>query len=140
MTEDVKRQANGQWEPGQSGNPSGAHRSVSRVRELLAPHKEALVDTLVTLAKAGDTAALRLYFERICPPLRADSEPVEIPGLAAATTLADKALAILNGMANGSVAPDAGSQILAAITSAAQLSEFEQLKNRLAALEHRDLI
>lgn len=140
MTEDVKRKANGRWEPGQSGNPTGVPRNVRHIRELLAPHKESLVQSAIALALTGDVQALRLCLERLCPPLRADSEPVEVPGLATATTLADKALAILNGMANGSVAPDAGSQILAAITSAAQLSELEQLKDRLAALEHRDLI
>jgi hypothetical protein len=140
MTEDVKRKANGRWEPGQSGNPAGAPRSVSRVRELLAPHKESLVKSVIAMALTGDVQALRLCLERLCPPLRADSEPVDLPGLAAATSLADKAMAILNALANGSVSPDAGSQILAALTSAAQLSELEHLKERLAALESRDLL
>ncbi len=122
------------------GNGRGKPRSAKLVRELLEPHIEALINTALADALLGDINALRLCLERLCPPLKADSEPAEIPGLADAKTLTDRANAVLAAVAIGHIAADAAAQILAAIASAAQLTELEELKARLGALEARGLI
>lgn len=126
--------------PGQSGNPAGASRLTARVRSLLAPHAETLIESVLAQALLGDVAALRLCLERICPPLRADSEPAEIPGLAEARTLIDKTSTVLDAMARGEVGADTAAQIIAAISSAAALAELEELRQRIGALEAKGLV
>src|SRR6185437_4930126 len=118
MSDEQKaRDPKGRWLPGQSGNPAGAPRLTARVRSLLAPYTETLIESVIAQAICGDVAALRLCLERICPPLRADSEPTEIPGLAEAKTLVEKTSAVLDAMSRGEVGADTAAQIIAAISS-----------------------
>ncbi len=67
-----------QYQPGQSGNPTGKKPGTLNKRtqlvKLLEPHAPALINKCVELALAGDTNALRLAIERLIP--RAKDEPV----------------------------------------------------------------
>ncbi|MGH8606516.1 MAG: DUF5681 domain-containing protein [Gammaproteobacteria bacterium] len=75
------------WKEGRSGNPSGKPKGATdkrtALRALFAPHAQELVTKAIELAKSGDTTALRLCWERLCPPLRAQDERVELPGFPA---------------------------------------------------------
>ena len=67
------------WKPGQSGNPAGRKPGTSKVaklRVLLEPHADALVNKAVELALAGDPQALRLCLERLIPALKPESPAV----------------------------------------------------------------
>ena len=64
------------FRPGQSGNPAGRpngsrNKASVAVDALLDGEAEALTRKAIDLALAGDTVALRLCMERICPPRRA---------------------------------------------------------------------
>jgi hypothetical protein len=52
----VQRGPHGHFLPGQSGNAGGRPASLARVRELLRPHTEKYVETLVTLLDDPDPA------------------------------------------------------------------------------------
>jgi hypothetical protein len=113
---------------------------VERVRQLLDPHREALVAKAVQLALAGDGIALRLCMDRIAPPPRTETPPVVIPGLSEARDMSEKARLIVNATGDGIVSPDAAATLLGAIANAAKIIETEELAARIAALEVRDLI
>jgi len=110
------------------------------VRQLLDPHREALVAKAVELALAGDSTALRLCMDRIAPPPRAETPPVVIPGLSEARDMSEKARLIVNATGEGIVSPDAAATLLGAIANAAKIIETEELAGRIAALEVRDLV
>ena len=72
------------FKPGQSGNPAG--RAVgSRNKKTLAAeaalfeHAQELVEDLVTRAKRGEPAAMRLAMDRILPTGRGRPLPIELP-------------------------------------------------------------
>ncbi len=94
---------------------------------------------MVQLAKAGDTVALRICFDRIAPPPRAESPPVKIPGLADAVTMSDKARAIISACGNGEISPDTASMLLGAIANASRIIEADELADRIAVLEERSI-
>jgi hypothetical protein len=73
------------------------------LRELLAPHAQALIDKAVELAKSGDTTALRLCLERIVAPIRAKDEAVIIEQ--ADSTLLERGQAIVNPVSRVRFAP-----------------------------------
>lgn len=128
------------WKPGESGNPKGRVPGVEKIRHLLDPHREQLVAKAVELALAGDSVALRLCLDRIAPPPKAEAPPVVIPGLAEARSMSDKARVILNATGEGIISPDAAATLLGAIANASKIIETEELAQRIAALEVRDLV
>lgn len=127
------------WKAGQSGNPLGRPTGVERVRQLLDPHREELIQKAVAMALSGDTVALRICIDRIAPPPRAESAPVSIPGIALAGSMSDKARAIIDAVGNAVISPDAAGVLLGAIASATKIIEADELASRITALEARDI-
>ena len=125
------------WKPGQSGNPRGPVAGVALVRNLLDPHRPALVEKALQMALAGDVVALRICMDRVAPQLRAESPNVRIPGLVDAPTLAAKGEAIIAAVGTGDISPDAASMLLQAIASASQVQKTDELARKIEALEAR---
>jgi len=72
------------WKKGRSGNPAGRKPgtgAVAALRVALAEHVPAIIETLASAAKAGDTAAAKLILERVVPPLKTEELPVSLCGL-----------------------------------------------------------
>ncbi|MBI5900847.1 MAG: hypothetical protein HZB40_16700 [Rhodocyclales bacterium] len=129
-----------QWKPGESANPAGRPARSAAMVEGLAPHRDALLTKLIELGKAGDTKALRIIFDRIAPPLRAESPPVHIPKLIEARTMPEKAIVIIDAVADGSISPDVAERLLGALAHAGQIIELERLARDVDELKLRDLI
>lgn len=126
------------WKPGQSGNPLGRKSGAEKLRAMLEPHREELVQKAVSMALNGDPTALRVLLDRLAPPSRAESPLIEIPGLADARSLTKKAEVLLGAIGTGVLAPDTGSQLLNALAAACKVAELDELAQRVAALEARE--
>lgn len=125
------------WQPGQSGNQAGRAKGsinvATRLRKMI--DVEAIVKKLETAALAGDVKAARTLLERALPVYRATAEPVQVAAIRGAETLTDKARAVLEAVADGSVPPDIGAQLVAAIGTVARVAEVDELLRRIEALE-----
>ncbi len=65
----TERTSAGRFARGNAGRPRGArHKTTLAVEALLEGEAEGLTRKAVEMAMAGDTTALRLCMERICPP------------------------------------------------------------------------
>ena len=129
------------FKPGKSGNPKGRPKGIkdrrTQWRDTLRKELPDLLTKLVQMAKEGDPQALKLILDRVAPPLRAQSEPVEIPTLAAAGTLTERAQAVITAVADGALSTDAASDLLAALANVARITEIDELAARVAALENK---
>lgn len=132
---DQGRDKAGRFLPGKSGNPKGRTPEIGKVRALLEPRREELVQKAVELALEGDSRALRVCLDKLAPQPKATAEPVEVPGLREAGTLTEKAGAILDAIGAGAVPPDIGAALLAALGNVARITEIDELAARVAALE-----
>ena len=125
------------WKPGKSGNPAGRPKGIpnpqTKLRRMI--DAEGIVAKLQEAALAGDVQAARTLLERALPVYRASAEPVQLPGLNDALELADKAQAVLAAIADGSIPPDLGAQLVTAIGTVARVAEVDELARRIAALE-----
>jgi hypothetical protein len=129
------RNPDGTFSEGNTGKPKGARNRATRaVQELLEEQTEALTQAVVNKALEGDTAALRLCLERICPALKATSPTIKLD-IPAPDNLSDIARSFIAAAAKGEIAPDVAAQLVSAVTSVARVEEMENVKERLQALE-----
>ncbi|MCB0123172.1 MAG: hypothetical protein KDE58_13045 [Caldilineaceae bacterium] len=126
------------FKTGESGNPKGRPKGVAdkrtQYRKLLEPHADILIQKVVDLALEGDTTALRLCLERICPPIKATDSPVVFP-FPKDAPLADAGNAILQAAAAGVLSPQQAQQLLSAVATQAKIIETDELARRVEALE-----
>lgn len=127
------------FKPSESGNKAGRSRGIPdrrvQARALFDEHKEALVAVAMERALKGDTTALRLCLERVCPPMRAVDAAVELGTLP--SSLSGKGEHILGLLAAGELAPEAASAIMSTIAQQARIVEISALERRIAALEEQ---
>lgn len=125
------------WKPGQSGNPKGRPKGIpnpqARLRKMI--DAEAIVKKLEEAALAGDVQAARTLLERALPVYKLAAAPVNVPAATAAETPTDKAKAIMDAIAAGTIPPDIGAQIITAIGALVRVVEMDELERRIAALE-----
>lgn len=128
------------FQSGESGNPKGRPRGIQdrrvRLRQLVGAQAEALVNKAVDLALSGDTTALKLCLERICPPIKSRDEPVKLE-LPKEGTLTELGYAVIGAMAESQLTPAECSAVLQALAGQAKLVELDELEKRVAALESK---
>ena len=125
------------WGPGQSGNPKGRPRGAGfagQAREALAGRLPEILKAVADAAAAGDMQACRIVLDRLVPALK----PVEatIEGMALPTgSLTQQATDILAAVARGEIGPTHAGQLIGSIAALAKITETDELKARIEALE-----
>lgn len=132
-----RKQAGRRWKAGESGNPNGRPKGsglAGELRKAIAASSPDIVRRLTEQALAGDVQAARILLDRVLPSAKAESLPVDLPGLASGT-LTERAEAALNAAGAGRVAPDVAAALVAAVGALARLKETDELEARLRTLE-----
>lgn len=136
MTEKQKTKR-GRWKAGESGNPKGrtpGTGEVARLRASIAAHLPEIIAQLVTRAREGDAQAARLLLERVLPALKPMEQPVALT-LPTGEGITAQGKAIVLAVADGTLAPGQGAQLLTGLGSLARIVEIDELERRLTALE-----
>ena len=128
------------FQPGQSGNPAGRPKGIAdsrhRLRAVLEPHADELLEQAITLAKSGDGQMLQFLLGRALPAVKPESAPVAIE-LPADAGLSARAEAILQAAAAGGLPASTASELISALGTVAKIREGDELAARIAALEER---
>lgn len=135
----VGRKQAGRFKPGESGNPKGKapgtrHKATMLSQALFDGECETLTRKIIELAKGGDLQALKVCVDRLCPPMKAQSAPVQVD-LPATESITDMANAFIKAAADGQLPPDVAAQLVSAVGTLARVVEIDELKERLSALE-----
>ncbi|MEI6708851.1 MAG: DUF5681 domain-containing protein [Methylococcales bacterium] len=123
------------FEKGQSGNPKGrtpAHITATKVRKSLADDLPDILNKLVELAKEGDTTAIKLILDRVCPALKPQAVPIS---LSVCDSLAGQGQEVIRATMQGQIPPDIGSQLITALANQAKIIEIDELTKRIELLE-----
>ncbi len=130
----------GRWAAGKSGNPSGRKPGtgeVAKLRASIAKDMPEIISQLVAKAKEDDAQAAKLLLERTIPAMKSIDQPVMI-NLPDGVGLAKQGETIIQSIASGTLTPSEGSALLASLGALAKIKEFDELEQRLTALEQEN--
>ena len=140
LQKQVERTPEGHFVKGQSGNPAGraagCRTKATRIAEaLLDGDVEALTRKAVSLALDGDTAAMRLCFDRIIAPRRARPVQLDLPPITEAADITRAMAAIMAAVAEGAITPAEGAELGMVVETYLRALEASDFDRRLKALE-----
>src|SRR5215210_6470389 len=124
------------FERGNGGRrPGQRNKATLLIESLIDGQAEALGQTVIRLALAGDTVALKACLDRIVPPRRNRPVFVALPKVETiADTLAASA-AIVAAVAAGELTPAEGEQVSKLLGAHLHALEVTDIEQRLRALE-----
>lgn len=130
------------FKPGQSGNPRG-RPAGSRNKATIAA--EAMIDKsgrkltkkAIDMALAGDTTAMRLCLERLCPPRKGSPVRFDLPEMSNAGDVRSASLALVRAVADGILTPDEAGSVAPLIEAARRAIETDELERRIEAMEQQ---
>lgn len=129
------RSSTGQFLPGHSGNPAGRPRgSRNSPRLRLDDDIASITGVIVGKALDGDVAAAKLLLDRIFPRLRSTAAPitVDLPRDASPLPMAES---VLRAALVGEISPDIAAQLVGIASQISRMTELEEFKAHLEALE-----
>jgi Family of unknown function (DUF5681) len=140
VQEQVKREVNGRFRKGQSGNPSGRrtgvrNKATEAAEQFLDGEAEALTRKAVELALEGEASALRPCLERIIPPRRGRPVKLGLPRVRGAADLAGTMAAITTAGVLGAITPGEAAELARVVEIFVRAVETSDFERRLRELE-----
>jgi hypothetical protein len=128
------------FQPGKSGNPAGRpagsrNKATLAIEALLDGDAEALTRKAVGMALEGDTVALRLCMDRICPPRKDSPISFKMPPVNSVSDAASVMRSVMEEVAMGSISPGEAKAVSEVLDCYRRLVETSEFEHRLTALE-----
>jgi hypothetical protein len=135
-----KRQRGKPFKKGESGNPAGRpqgsrNKASLAIEALLDGQGEALTQKAIDLALDGDSAALRLCLERLCPPRKSRPINIALPETKTAEGVSEAQATVVQAVAGGELTPDEGSIMTSILEARRKSIETQDHEIRIAVLE-----
>ena len=130
------RNTAGQFSAGNSGRPKGSrNKATIAIENLLQGQAEALTQTAVTKALAGDSVALRLCMEHIAPAPKVQPVSFSLPQMHNALDASEAAGSVLSAVSDGELTPIEATRVMGLIDSYRRTLELTDIEERLKDLE-----
>jgi hypothetical protein len=128
------------FEKGQSGNPAGRaqgsrNKATIALQALLDEEGEQITRKAIEMAKAGDSAALRLILERLIPPVKERRLALELPKVETAAGITAAIGVVLEAVGAGKITPSEGQALAGLLEAQRKNLETVEMEARLTAIE-----
>jgi hypothetical protein len=133
------------FQKGESGNPAGRprgarNRTTVLMENLLAEDAEAIARKAIELAKAGETAALRMCLDRLVRARKDEPVVFDLPLLDTAADSVAAAARIVAAVADGDLTPSEAvdlAKVIDVYVGALATKGFEERLNKLESAANR---
>jgi len=128
------------FQPGQSGNPAGKkpgtkNRTTLAMEALLDGEAEGLTRKAIELAMQGDTTALRLCLERLCPPRKSRTVSIPLPPIETASDVLTAFSGVLAAVSKGDITVDEAQALAGILETKRKAIETVDIEARITKLE-----
>jgi len=124
--------------PGNPGRPKGARcRATLLAEKLMSADTKAIVQAVITAARAGDMVACKIVLDRIAPIRKGRPIRFDLPETRSAEDVAAAMAQVVNAMADGELTPDEAQMVASVLEVRRKAIETLELENRLRVLEAR---
>ena len=136
------RDEKGRFAKGHSGNPKGTktgskHRATILAEQLLSEDVEAITKKLVTLAKRGEMAAIKIIIDKLVPNAKSSPVKLSIPEINDVADLPQATSALVKAVTTAMITPDQAVEISKVLTAHYRAVELAELVERVTRLEAR---
>ncbi len=136
----ARRQRGRPWPKGTSGNPKGPgtgsrNRASLLLDRMAEGEAEAVLQSVLTAAKAGDMGAAKVLLDRIWPARKGRPVRLDLPEMRTPADLAAALGAVAGAVARAELSPEEGAAVAAVLETQRRAIETAQLEQRIAALE-----
>jgi hypothetical protein len=136
----TKTMANSRWPKGTSGNPAGRpvgsrNKSTVLMQELINGEAEALVHKAIEVALKGDTTALRLCLDRICPPQKERVIDLPLLQITDSQDVSAALNAIIAAVGEARITPSEAESLVRILDARTRIVDFDDLARRVSTLE-----
>ena len=116
----------GRFVKGRSGNPGGRpKKNNASLRDAIGKHANEIIAVLVENALNGDTAAAKVLLDRILPPIKPQTSPINVK-LVPGDTPFSVGNRIFNEAMSGEIPSESAIQSIELIASMHKLHEFQK--------------
>lgn len=123
------------------GRPQGSrNKATLAMEQLLDKESEALTRKAIDMALGGDTTALRICMERLCPPRRDRPIWIEMPEMKSLNDTIQAMGSITNAVTSGAITPSEAHALADVIEIYRKTLETTELETRILALENGRMI
>ena len=140
-TEKQTRKKRG-FQPGQSGNPSGRpqgsrNKATLIAEQLIDGQAEELVKMCISMAKKGDTTAMKIMMNRLIPPRRDRSIQLALPDVKTPKDVLNVIGTVIKSIGDGKLDADQAKTLAGILEVQRKSIETVEIEERLLALERR---
>jgi Family of unknown function (DUF5681) len=145
---DTVEKQGSRFQKGRSGNPNGRPKGSRNAATLACEglfegQAEALTQKAIQMALEGDTVALKICLDRICPVQKSRPVRFALPPINNARDAADLMAAVVEAVAAGQVTPDEAAEIgkvIDAYVRAYQTAEMNEPSTRIEQFSDEELL
>ena len=116
--------------------PGSRNKATVAVEALLDGEAEKITRKAIEMALAGDTVAMRLCLDRLCPPRRTRPIELELPKVETAVDVLQAHATVIDAMAQGGITPDEASTVSSVLEVKRRSIETCELEARITELEN----
>ena len=119
-----------------NGRKPGTRNRVTMLAErLMQDDAEAVIQAVITAAKAGDMVAARMVLDRLAAMPRDRVVAFDVPPIHTAEDVAQAVAAVLQSVADGTLTPAEGATVAGILETRRKAIETAELAARIEALE-----